>query len=201
MALKQVIKRAVQGCCLVLVAPAALLCAFGHITPLYVLFAQAFSLVPDPIGMFVRAAYYKYTLRECSIDTSIAFASFISNRNARIGANVSIGSFCVIGRVKIGARTQISSLVQIPSGRHQHHHDENGQLIGSQFQEVEIASDCWIGASAVIMAKVGEGSTIGAGSVVVNDIPAGVVAAGVPAKPLRSRSSQSSKSADMVEAR
>ena len=184
---KRIVKRIIQGVCLVVVFPAAVLCAFGRINSLYISFAQLFSLFPGPAGVFLRSAFYKYTLRECSIDTSIAFGSFFSNRDACIGANVSIGSFCILGRARIGARTQIASHVEVPSGRHQHHYDERGQLLGSEFREVSIGCDCWIGASAVIMANVGESSTIGAGSVVVRDIPAGAVAAGVPAKPIRNK--------------
>jgi maltose O-acetyltransferase len=41
---------------------------------------------------------------------------------------------------------------------------------------------CWIGESAIIMGNVGSGTTIGAGAVVVKDIPAGVVAVGNPAR-------------------
>ena len=52
---------------------------------------------------------------------------------------------------------------------------------------VTIGKDVWIGANAVICGGVtiGEGSVIGAGSVVTKDIPAGVVAAGVPCRVLR----------------
>jgi len=38
----------------------------------------------------------------------------------------------------------------------------------------------------VIMANIGDQSTIGAGSVVVKEIPAGVVAVGTPARPIKS---------------
>ena len=45
----------------------------------------------------------------------------------------------------------------------------------------------WIGANAVVCGGVtiGQGSVIGAGSVVTRDIPAGVVAAGVPCRVIR----------------
>ena len=52
---------------------------------------------------------------------------------------------------------------------------------------VTLEDDVWIGANAVVCGGVtiGKGSIIGAGSVVTRDIPAGVVAAGSPCRPLR----------------
>jgi virginiamycin A acetyltransferase len=185
MKLRRIVKRTAQGVFLVLVFPVALLCAFGRITVLYIFFAQLFAIIPGIVGNFWRSAFYKYTLRDCSIDTAISFGTFFSSRDACVGANTSIGSFCVIGRARIGMRTQISSHVEIPSGRHQHRRDEHGRFLDSVDGEVVIGSDCWIGASAVIMANVGDQSTIGAGSVVVKDIPARVIAVGVPAKPIK----------------
>lgn len=51
-------------------------------------------------------------------------------------------------------------------------------------QEVVLEKGCWIGANAILLAGVtiGENSVIGAGSIVTQSIPAGVVAAGNPAK-------------------
>jgi len=52
---------------------------------------------------------------------------------------------------------------------------------------ITVEDNVWIGANAVICGGVtiGEGSVIGAGAVVNRDIPAGVVAAGVPCRVLR----------------
>lgn len=52
---------------------------------------------------------------------------------------------------------------------------------------ITIEDNVWIGANSVICGGVtiGNGSVIGAGSVVVNDIPAGVVAVGNPCRVLR----------------
>lgn len=49
---------------------------------------------------------------------------------------------------------------------------------------VFIEQDCWIGANVVILpgVRIGEGSTIGAGSVVTKDIPPFSVAVGSPCK-------------------
>ena len=45
----------------------------------------------------------------------------------------------------------------------------------------------WFGASVTVLpgVTIGDGAVIGAGSVVTRDIPANVVAAGAPCRPLR----------------
>jgi acetyltransferase-like isoleucine patch superfamily enzyme len=187
--MKLAIKRVVQGCFLLYALPSAALCGFGRIEPLFTLFAQFFASLPGFIGSYARAAFYHLTLEECSIDVVIGLGSYFSRRQAVVGAHVSIGSYCIIGRARIGARTQISSHVEIPGGRGQHVRDAHGRLsdtVEDAGTLLTIGEDCWIGASAVVMAGIGSQSTIGAGSVVVRDIPAGVVAVGAPAKPLKS---------------
>ena len=179
------VKRLVQAFFLVGVFPGALLCGFGRSQTLFLLLAQLYSSGPGFLGSFARAAFYRWTLESCSPDIVIGLGSYFSRRKAIVGSNVSIGSYCIIGSASIGARTQISSHVEIPGGRAQHVRDENGRLsdmVEESGPLLTIGEDCWIGASAVIMANVGSQSTIGAGSVVVRDIPAGVVAVGAPAK-------------------
>lgn len=54
--------------------------------------------------------------------------------------------------------------------------------------EVIVGSKCWLGARSTILAGVhiGEGSVVGAGSVVTKDVPPWVVVAGNPARIIRS---------------
>jgi len=120
------------------------------------IFAHLFALAPGILGDYLRIAFYKLTL-----------------------------SYCILGRTKIGAKTQIASGVQILSGSHQHIRYGNGRISGAEqgvFAPVVVGADCWIGASAIVMADVGDGSTIGAGSVVSRPIPPGSVAVGRPAR-------------------
>ena len=52
---------------------------------------------------------------------------------------------------------------------------------------IHIGVNCWLGAGVIVLpgVTIGDGSVIGAGSVVTHDIPAGVVAVGVPCRVLR----------------
>ena len=52
---------------------------------------------------------------------------------------------------------------------------------------VQIGRNCWLGAGVIVMpgVSIGDNSVIGAGSVVTRDIPANVVAVGVPCRVLR----------------
>jgi virginiamycin A acetyltransferase len=179
-----IVKRAIQGLSLAITFLPAALCWFGRIPVAFDFFAQACAILPGVPGNLLRSAFYKHTLLYCSLDTVISFGTFFTKRDAEVAANVSIGSYCVIGRARIGPRTQIASHVEITSGRRQHVRGREGRFETTLDGHVEIGSDCWIGAAAVVMANVGDRSTIGGGSVVAREIPAGVVAVGVPARPV-----------------
>jgi acetyltransferase-like isoleucine patch superfamily enzyme len=60
---------------------------------------------------------------------------------------------------------------------------------GISTRPVTIGDDVWIGHGAVILSgvSIGEGSIIAAGAVVTGDIPAFVMAGGVPAKIIKMR--------------
>ena len=52
---------------------------------------------------------------------------------------------------------------------------------------IRVGNDVWIGAGTTVLAgaSIGDGTVIGAGSVVKGEIPAGVIAVGVPCRVLR----------------
>ncbi len=187
--LRNVIKRIGWAAALVLTFPGAVLAGFGHFKVGFTFFAQALSLAPGLPGSYLRVAYYAMTLRSCSLESHIGIGSFFAHSRASVGHQVYIGSLCVLGQTSIGDRTQIASGVQILSGRRQHGRSQDGRMEGADegiFEDIPIGADCWIGAGAIVMAEIGEGTTIGAGSVVTSPIPPRSVAVGNPAKVIKS---------------
>ena len=104
-------------------------------------------------------------------------ANFYANYNLTIldGAKVCIGDEVLIGpNVSIFTAT--------------HPIDAERRAAGWQFSKaITIENRVWIGGNSVINpgVRIGANSVIGAGSVVVKDIPANVVAAGNPCKVIR----------------
>jgi acetyltransferase-like isoleucine patch superfamily enzyme len=186
--MKLVVKKCMQGLSLVLVFIPALLAGCGRFRAMFTVMAHAFALLPGLPGDYLRTAYYRLTLDRCSLESRISFGSFFAHPQAVVGEGVYVGPYCILGCCVIGDRTQIASHVQILSGRRQHSRDETGQVGGAEhqaFETVEIGSDCWLGAGAIIMAPVGPKSTIGAGAVVVSPIEADAVAVGNPARVIK----------------
>ena len=186
--MRGLLKPLAQAVAMVAAFPAAAVCGFGRWPSVFAIFAHIYATGPGVLGDYFRIAFYRLTLDSCPLDSRVSFGSFFSTPEARLGHGVYIGAYCILGRVTIGDCTQVASGVQILSGARQHMRDPEGRITGSAggvFEPVCIGRDCWIGAAAVVMADVGEGSTIGAGSVVTKPIPAGVVAVGTPARVLQ----------------
>ena len=90
------------------------------------------------------------------------------------------------GECRIGNYVMFAPNVVISTTGHPVHPSFRDK--GAQFSlPVTIGDHVWIGSNVTIMpgVTIGENSVIGAGSVVTKDIPANVVAAGVPCKVMR----------------
>lgn len=111
------------------------------------------------------------------------------------GSNIFLGEKfyanhnCVIldvAEVRIGDRVLFGPAVQIYATTHPL--DASERASGKEFcAPVVIGNDCWIGGGAIILAGVtiGDRTVIGAGAVVTGDIPADSVAAGNPARVIK----------------
>jgi virginiamycin A acetyltransferase len=194
---REYLKKLLNGIALALATPLALLTGFGKIRPVFTTLAHFCALIPGLPGDYMRIAFYRLTLAECSLHSRISFGSFFAHPDGRCAPGVYIGSYCILGRVTIGRGSQIASAVQILSGKQQHKRDEQGRISGAEqgtFETVRIGEHCWIGAGAIVMADVGPRSTIGAGSVVTREIPADSTAVGSPARVIGSTETGSTAS-------
>lgn len=110
-------------------------------------------------------------------------------RNIRLGSNVYFNFNCVVldvAHVIIGNHVLFGPAVQIYTASHPLDTDERRS--GAEFgKPVTIGHDVWIGGGAIICpdVKIGDGAVIGAGSVVVADVPGKVFAAGNPCRVIR----------------
>jgi len=162
---------------------------------------QALALVPGILGQYVRRAFLARVLAGCDATAAICFGTTFSQVAARIDERVYVGPNCVLGHVHIERNALIASGVQITSGARTHGVDDPTIAIRDQDGTrtlVRIGEGAWIGSSAVVMADVGRHSVIGAGSVVTKPIPDWVIAAGVPARVIRSRLPEDTLSTENV---
>ena len=112
------------------------------------------------------------------------------NAKLEIGENTYINygtSISAFKSVEIGKNCNIGTYVNITDNNfHRIEPERRNEMPESD--PVIIGSDVWLGTRVIVLpgVKVGDGSVIGAGSVVTKDIPSRVVAAGVPAKVIRS---------------
>ena len=111
----------------------------------------------------------------------------------RIGDGVGIGEYSSVGGsggVSIGDNTIIGQYFS--AHPENHNYGELSRPIreqGTTRAAIAIGDDCWFGARVTVLAgvRIGDGCVIAAGSVVTRDIPAHSVAAGIPARVIRSR--------------
>jgi acetyltransferase-like isoleucine patch superfamily enzyme len=114
----------------------------------------------------------------------------MSQTGAVIDENVYVGPRCHLGLVHLGKDVLLAAGVHIPSGAQTHYFDAPDTPIrnqGGQRSLVRIGEGAWIGSAAIVLADVGKGTVVGAGSVVTKPLPDNVIAAGVPAKVIRPR--------------
>lgn len=117
-----------------------------------------------------------------------------------IGANAYLGDDVIVSaasHVIVGGGTLVAHGVQIfdndthpvdPEERARHFAAIQGKTTAAALRistrPVSIGKNCWIGMDALVMkgVTIGDGAIVAAGSVVVEDVPAGAVAVGNPAQ-------------------
>jgi UDP-N-acetylbacillosamine N-acetyltransferase len=109
-------------------------------------------------------------------DGTVVMAGAVVNPNVSLGESVIVNTCSSIDH-----DCDLGDAVHVSPGAH---------LAGS----VRVGHETWIGLGALVLEgrSVGERTIVGAGAVVTHDLPADVVAYGVPAKVMKSRNSANS---------
>jgi acetyltransferase-like isoleucine patch superfamily enzyme len=187
--MKAILKLLARGIAFALVLPAWLLyqlcaCVLSRAAA-FPGWSQAFSLLPGRMGIYLRWAFYQWTLAECGADASIGFGTTFSHPTARVGPRVYVGLFCSLGDVTLEEDVLIASHVSVMNGAGQHGTDRLDIPIREQpgtWPRVTIRRDTWVGERAVVMADVGNHCVIAAGAVVTRPIADYAIAVGSPAR-------------------
>ena len=151
---------------------------------------QMLALLPGMVGDYFRRAFLSRILVRCDRTASIHFGTIFSQTGARLEANVYVGPRCHIGLAHLERDVLLAAGVHVPSGGATHGTADSRRPIRDQpgaLAMVRVGEGTWIGSAAIILADVGKHCVIGAGSVVTKPLPDYVVAAGVPARVIKSR--------------
>lgn len=189
--MKQTLKEILIFVSQILVFPLALLSILenrlwnGNAEVMFLTCAQIVAILPGLPGAFLRRAYYSLTLKSCSNHCHIGFGTLISHRQTIILDHVYIGNYALIGSAYLGSHTLIGSRASILSGKPLHVLDDEGMWTPystERLSMVHIDKNVWIGEGAIILADIGEGCMIGAGSVVTSNLKPNITVSGNPAR-------------------
>ena len=151
---------------------------------------QSLARVTGIRGQYLRRAFLAHAIAGCHPTAAICWGTVFSKAGARIDENAYVGPGCHLGLVHVGRNVLLAAGVHVPSGMQTHGTGDVETPIRDQagtLTLIEIGEGTWIGSAAVVMADVGRDSVVGAGSVVTKPIPERAIAAGVPARVIRSR--------------
>ncbi len=190
--MRKTVKAIANAISLAIMLPAAAGCAlerrFGRRESVFGFWTHVVAMLPGQPGLYLRRAFYRLTLDACAPSFYIGFGALFTHRQARVASDVYIGPYSLVGCATLREGCLIASRVSLLSGAGPHAFGPDGRWHATEserLRQIEIGAYAWIGEGAIVMANVGSGSMVGAGSVVPRPVPSHVVVAGNPARLLR----------------
>jgi maltose O-acetyltransferase len=151
-----------------------------------------FSITPLTRWYGMRSSLLRFAGVECHSTARIVSSCRIVTLNVSIGDDTFIGHQVLISgnetaKITIGNNVDIAPRVVILSGTHEIDMQGGHSAGKGKGAPVWIQDGVWIGANSTVVpgVTIGQKSIIGAGSVVVTDIPPFCVAVGNPCKPVK----------------
>ena len=187
------LKRVLNALALILVAPFAVTCRIEESLSassqgVFTFWTHVFAMLPGKPGMFLRRAFYRWTLERCAEDVTIEFGALFSRRNVILDAGSYVGAYALIGSAWLHENCLIGSRASLLSGGPHHELLPSGQWSATdhaKLRRISIGPNTWVGEGAILMADTGRSCMIAAGAVVSAPVPAGVMVAGNPARFVR----------------
>lgn len=136
---------------------------------------------------------YPWVCRGRNVHCQLSTRFWSPRRHIVLGNDVGIGHDCLFqSDTEIGNKVMIASSVAFLNSD-DHRFDVVGKAMWDSGRgdkrKIVIEDDVWIGHGAILLSplRIGRGSIVAAGSVVVRDVPRYAIVGGVPAKLLKMR--------------
>jgi len=86
--MKKTLKFGLHALFLALSLPAAAFAGFGRFPATFTMGAHGFAQIPGILGDYFRIAYYRLTLKQCSLYSRVSYGSFFAHPDAALGQGV-----------------------------------------------------------------------------------------------------------------
>jgi acetyltransferase-like isoleucine patch superfamily enzyme len=154
-------------------------------------FSAVYDLIHEFIFENVLPRRAMHTEGKVSVSST---ARILHANNIYIGEKTNVNRYCCLwaspnARIVIGNNCLTGSHVTIITSKYRTDGKGNFRLNASTEEDVIIEDDVWLGSNVVVLpgVKIGRGSVIGAGTVVMKDVPPFSIVVGQKMRVLRSR--------------